>query len=444
MAFFKSTSSKKSLAGLIISLLCFAVFTYVNAWIFKHKNEGFLNKYGNYPDFYILHETPSIVGFKKTGAGRLQCIISPNISNSWTIRMPDGAEHKSIDANPVIILKNGKNRYELTPDTNDAIPLILNISYVGSETYKKRGSSSGDNYHIIESNYPIIDYKRYGIYDFAYRENLYKKEELAEAKKMIHEDIGVLPDEDTMEKIVKISKYLYDKIEQYSDIPSDGMKYLSPLEQYKRITSGKDGAWCHNYAVIYTFFMTAAGIPTRLVSVEGEIDRVKIAGHIFAESFVKERGKWAFSDMNSGIFLSENPNGNPYDTIELLYLKASDSLEKASFICYDKAEIKKRAFDAKTLTLFENLKSKPNVEIVYQLPRANRYSLPSMLNRYTINPDIAYSPEGSNFKYYLKLTFLALGLVSFMAVIGTGILFIRDSTKTLKMKTRKNSSAGTP
>ena len=425
MSLLKPTSWKKPLAGLIISLLCFAVFTYVNCWILKHRAEGFLNKYGNYPDFYILHETPAIVGFKKAEKGQLRCIISPKISNSWTIKMPDGAEYKSQDPNPVISLKNGKNSYELTPDTKDVIPLILNISYTGSETYRKKGNSSGDNYYIIESNYPVVDHKKYGIYDFAYREELYKKQDLAEAKTMIYREMGVLKDEDTSEKIVKISKYLYERIEQFSGIPSDSMKYLSPLAQYKLIISGKDGAWCHNYAVIYTFFMTAAGIPTRLVSVEGEIDQVKIAGHIFAESFVKEKNKWAFSDMNSGLFLSEDASGNPYDTIELLHLKASDSLEKAFFLCYDKEEIKKRTFSLESFKIFENMTNKPNVEIVYLLPRANRYSRPSLISRYTINPDIAYSPAGSNFKYYLKLTFLALGLVSLVSVIVTSLQLIR-------------------
>jgi hypothetical protein len=303
--------------------------------------------------------------------------------------------------------------------------LILDISYTASETYRKKGNSSGDNYYITESNYPIITHKKYGIYDFAYREELYKKEDLAEAKTMIYGEMGVIKDEETTEKIVKISRYLYERIEQFSGIPSDRMKYLSPLAQYKLIISGKDGAWCHNYAVIYTFFMTAAGIPTRLVSVEGEIDQVKIAGHIFAESFVKEKNKWAFSDMNSGIFLAEDVNGNPCDTIELFRFKDSDSLEKTSFLCYDNKILKKRSFDSKTFTLFENMRLKPNVEIVYLLPRANRYSLPSMLSRYTINPDIAYSPVGSNFKYYLKLTFLALGLVSLMSVIVAGLQLIR-------------------
>ncbi len=422
----KPISWNKLLIGLIISVLCFAIFTSVNVWIFKHKNEGFLNKYGNYPDFYILHETPAIIGFKKAGAGQLQCIISPRVSDSWNIKMQDKTESKYQGYSPTVILKNGKNKYELTPDTKIAPPLILNISYVGSETYKKRGNSSGDNYYITESSYPIVASKKYGTYDFAYREGLYKKEELDEAKKMIYGEMGVLKDENTREKIVKISKYLYDRIEQYSGIPSDSMKYLSPMEQYKRITSGKDGAWCHNYAVIYTFFMTAAGIPTRLVSIEGEIDQVKLAGHIFAESFIKEKSKWAFSDMNSGFFLVEDANGKPYDTIELLNLKASDSLEKASFLYYQNMEMSKHSYSSKTFDLFENIVIKPDVEVVYLLPRANRYSLPSLLSRYTINPDVAYSPGGSNFKYYVKLTFLALGLVSLMFVFQTGFLLTKN------------------
>jgi hypothetical protein len=156
--------------------------------------------------------------------------------------------------------------------------------------------------------------------------------------------------------------------------------------------------------------------------VEGEINQVKLAGHIFSESFVKEKNKWVFSDMNSGLFFSENANGNPYDTIELLHLKASDSLEKASFLCHGKEEIKKRTFTSGTFKILENITTKPNIEIVYLLPRANRYSLPSLLSRYTINPDIAYSPAGSNFKYYLKLAFLALGLVSLIFVMSFGAL----------------------
>jgi hypothetical protein len=419
---FAITSRNKPLAGLVISLLCFAVFTYVNYWIFKHKNEGFLNKYGDYPDFYILRETPAITGFRQCGAGQLQCIISPKISNSWTIRMPDTSEYKSQNPDPIITLKNGKKTYELIPDSKNTVPLILNISYVGSETYRKRGNSTGDNYYITESNYPIINHKSYGTYDFAYREDLYKADELALAKKMIYGEMGVLKDEDTAEKIIKISKYLYDKIEQYSGIPSDSMKYLSPMEQYRRITSGKDGAWCHNYAVICTFFMTAAGIPTRLVSVEGEMDRVKLAGHIFTESFVKEKGRWAFSDLNSGFFLAEDADGNLYDTMDLFNLRSGNSIEKATFLSYQKKKMQKCTFTSKTLNLFEDLRTKPNVEIVYQLPRANRYSLPSMLSRYTINPDLAYSPDGSNFKYYLKLSFLGLGLVSLIFVLTTGVL----------------------
>ncbi|MFZ2654829.1 MAG: hypothetical protein WAX69_07910 [Victivallales bacterium] len=420
MTFLKSTSRNKLLAGLIVSLACFAIVTYVNFWIFKHKDNGFLSKYGNYPDFYILHETPAIVGFKKTEKGHLQLIISPKISNSWTIKMPDGAKYESQDPNPIITLAQGTKNYELTPDNKENIPLVLNISYVSSETYRKKGNSTGDNYFISGSSYPVIAHKRYGIYDFAYREEQYEKDEMAEARKIIIEEIGVLKDDGTKEKILKISKYLYDNIEQHSGIPSDSMKYLSPLEQYRRIISGQACAWCHNYAVIYTFFMTAAGVPTRLVSIEGDVDQVKIGGHIFAESLIREKNKWAFNDVNSGFFMVEDPNGNPYDTIDLLNLMASNAIEKALFLRYDKTGIKKCIYETKTFKLFENIRTKPNVEIVYPLPRAKRYSLPSLLSRYTINPDIAYSPEGSNFKYYFKLTFLALGLVFLIFVIVTG------------------------
>jgi len=130
--------------------------------------------------------------------------------------------------------------------------------------------------------------------------------------------------------------------------------------------------------------------------------------------------------MNSGFFLVEDANGNPYDTIELINLKGSDSIEKASFLYYQNKEISRQSYSSRTFDLFENIIIKPNVEIVYLLPRANRYSLPSLLSRYTVNPDIAYSPAGSNFKYYVKLTFLALGIVSLVFALGAVFLLTKN------------------
>lgn len=396
--------AKKYIIQLFLFITVLIILAAGNFYVFKHRDDGFLYHYVNYNSLYVPKELPAIVGFDFLPGRKLGIRMSSRDSRVmiWRCSVDNqvaGPAQKSV--NPVIILLPGTHVYRLVTDGKE-LDFQLNIEFVGSDKYAAAGYLYPDNCHIINSTIPIVDFHRYPIDYLTYKKSIYPAADVKEGMKILRNEIKIDENDSTEKKILKIALFMHKKFRGLPGIPNDKMKTLTPLEQYKFINAGKSGLWCSNYAMIYTFFATCANIPSRLVALKSKFEGVQLTGHIFAESFIREQGRWARVDVISNIFLVKNRDGNVLNTIDILHMVISNTPGRCiTFGAENNIVIQKTYSDDFEL---EKTSFNRNVNCVYYFPYLYHHALFSKVSHYMLKPDLAYSLSASNTGHYIKLS----------------------------------------
>jgi hypothetical protein len=130
----------------------------------------------------------------------------------------------------------------------------------------------------------------------------------------------VIPSENSISKIQKIGSYIYRKIHQQLGTPNDSMDILSPMQQFDLAQRGQSEIWCGSYTTIFSFFANTAGITTRSVWVDGEVNGISAAGHNFNECYIKELNQWIFVDLMSNTLSLQTKKGRYLNSIDFYNL----------------------------------------------------------------------------------------------------------------------------
>ncbi len=98
---------------------------------------------------------------------------------------------------------------------------------------------------------------------------------------------------------------------------TDKLQLASPLETWEAMSSGREGGFCENVALVYYLFANAAGIKTRLVDIAGKFGPVKLTGHYFCESWIPEEAAWCYVDPQMRIANVRTTQGKLLNFLEL-------------------------------------------------------------------------------------------------------------------------------
>jgi len=149
-----------------------------------------------------------------------------------------------------------------------------------------------------------------------------EKEELSR----VLERVNLLPSDSTEQKIIKLSKFILDRIDDTRGVPERSWYKKSPYERFQMVWNKQlSGIWCTQFRLVYNLLANEAGIPTRIVRSQiargPKTNRVKegkgAIRHNFSESYIIETGQWAHVDLSEKIILPRDADGSFINTIGL-------------------------------------------------------------------------------------------------------------------------------
>jgi hypothetical protein len=144
-----------------------------------------------------------------------------------------------------------------------------------------------------------------------------------------------------LEKARRLARVLMDELNAHRGTPSDKMK-APPFEQYRRLMSGNDRAWCSNLADIFVHACNSLGIPARTIklmrtwSKDSAYDLLMAEGHSTTEIFAADLNKWVWIDLTFMMTGMELPGQGPIHMAELVRaLNDPDRIGGLTALVYD-------------------------------------------------------------------------------------------------------------
>jgi hypothetical protein len=332
----------------LVLLLLTVVVILANIVIYKLRDKSdnrFLSYTTNYEQLYSSKESPRIIGFDIVNRNELTIKLSVAEYDRWKIIVNDNPPYFSDGKSPQLKLITGINTYEVSGDgqIDTRVSIKLKIQYVKAETYAAANLSANDAYVIMYSNIPVGKASLHSIYDFARLPEEYEPEEVAKARAVIANEVEIKIDDSSAVRIKKLSFFLLNKLDSLRGIPSDELVEMSAYRQFECASKGEikeyEGLWCENYNAIYAFFANIFEIPTRRVDVGWDLDEVKVSGHTFTESFIKENNQWAYVDINNRKLFLNNKKGDFLNAIEVYNAHRLKSFDGIMATIYDRGKI---------------------------------------------------------------------------------------------------------
>ena len=429
-------SAEHGVAGkrsLFLSLLCLlALLTAANIIVYLKRNKVDTFVPATYKELYYPTDVPTLSGTKIIRQGVLRLKIAMReAAGGWAIADDTGDRYEQTGRYPELKLKDFIHNYDLesrglTPPAR----ISVRFGFYSREFYKKAGRTQPDNYWLISASIPVGQFHRrplsYWIDTFPYVDDREKEE----GRLILREQMGLTGGETVLEKIDNICAYQAALYKTGAGTPDDQMKVeTSPLKILNRVRAGDGKIWCTQMAMIYHFFANLAGIPTRLITLEGHIDQTITTGHSFAESFLAERGCWVRVDPSANKFYVWNRENRLLNSADILHAALNGSfsdlsartLKDGAVVTVPYGEV-----NASDLQLFS-----PGANLLY---RRGSYAADETLARYLFSPNLGYSLDATYARrlYRLRRALFGAWIILF---VGGVVLFVSGLGHALRKKT---------
>ncbi len=421
--------SKKRLIPWLLLLLALLSAANIIVYLGRNKMDTFVP--ATYKELYFPTEVPVLRGTKIVRQGVLSLEIAmKEPATGWTVSDDSGERSEQDGKYPALKLKDFIHDYKLEARGVKApVHISTRFGFYSKEFYKKAGRTQPDNYWLISASIPVGKFYRrplsYWVDTFPYVDDLEKEE----AHLILREQMGITGGESQLEKIDKICAYLAALYKTGAGTPDDQMKVeTSPLNILNRVRAGDGKIWCTQMAMIYHFFANVADIPTRLLTLEGHIDKTITTGHSFAESFLADRGCWVRVDPSATKFYVWNRENRLLNSADILHAALNGSfsdlqartLKDGAVVTVPYADV-----NASDLQLFS-----PGAHLIY---RRGSYAADGRIARYLFSPNLGYSLDAEYAKnlYLLRRILFGAWVVLLACVIAALASWInRASRKT--------------
>ncbi|MDI1337749.1 MAG: transglutaminase-like domain-containing protein [Lacunisphaera sp.] len=233
------------------------------------------------------------------------------------------------DGSSSVPLDDFKHRYTLRPQPAGSGPdLEFTVNAISAELYRKNGMQWAKDIYLVQTALPTGAFGRdplsYWTDDYRYM----GAEALAAADRVVREEMGVRDGDDTLTRMDKVVRYLRTKLADSGGVPKDDFRWLNPWAMCQEMIAGTGKGWCTQNAQIYVFFANRAGVPTRFVFGANTQDDVIIyTGHSWAESWVKEQGRWTYVDVTQSIVAVQDKHGALLNSADILHLVEHDAFD---------------------------------------------------------------------------------------------------------------------
>lgn len=323
--------------------LAFLLLLAANLYVFLNRNweeSLFPTSYArlNYP-----LDVPTIRRWHIESSSRLRLDVAWNISPDIWQLFVDGTPAQILPGSDLRIplagpqfdgstdapLEKFEHRYKLRPLPEGTGPdLDFTIVAISVDYYLKRKMHFPSDVFLFYTDIPVGTYERHPISYWVDDYHYIGTDALAAADRVVRDEIGVHDSDDTLTRMDKVMRYLRTKLADSGGVPKDAFRWMDPWRIFQEMVGGTGKGWCTQNALIYTFFANRAGIPTRFVFGHNTQDNVIIYnGHSWAESWVKEQGRWAHVDPSHTLIAIQDKKGNVLNTADLMHLNEHETYE---------------------------------------------------------------------------------------------------------------------
>ncbi|MEZ5275202.1 MAG: transglutaminase-like domain-containing protein [Opitutaceae bacterium] len=321
--------------------------------------------------------------------------------------------------------------------------ITLHLTPIAQEFYRDRGLHFPHDLIQVRSTIPAGKFTRHAVADWTDDYDYIGQSALAEADRVVREEIGVQDDDPELVRMEKIVHFMRNRLVEAGGVPKDAFRWMDPFAIFKEMCAGTGKGWCTQNAQIFAFFATRAGVPTRFVYC-GTVQKNRFVydGHSWTESFLQEQNRWIYTDPQRAIVGVLDRNGlalNTADVFQLCQYGAFEGVTARIFKQWhwhdlpieappDTAidvpfslvnDTARRQFTPHTIIKYRR---PPNVEDI-----RSRYGMLfrswtftwTNLRRYLWYPDLAYSnrPTRGNTVYRLRQSLFGLLVVSGVVLI---------------------------
>jgi hypothetical protein len=316
--------------------LAFALLLGANLYVFATRNWEESLYPTNYARLHYPLDVPTLRRWKLAGRNLLRLeIIWDRTPEKWQLFV-DGKPAGFLTGNtPRIALVGAQfdgstdapleafeHHYRLRPQPEGCGPdLDFRVVAITADYYRKRGMHFPRDLILVYTDIPVGNFPRhpvsYWVDDYRY----VGTEALAEADRVVREEMGVQTSDDTFTRMDKVMRHIRTKLAAAGGVPKDAFRWLDPWRIFQEMSAGTGKGWCTQNAQIYTFFANRAGIPTRFVfGAYTQDNTVVFNGHSWAESWVKEQGRWAHVDPSHTLIAIQDKQGHVLNTADIMHL----------------------------------------------------------------------------------------------------------------------------
>ncbi len=227
-----------------------------------------------------------------------------------------------------------------------------------------------------------------------------------------------------LERVAFVQGFIHDRVSPRQGTPAERLNRLTPLAIFDEVVAGRAKVACRQYALLYSFFANAAGIPTRIVGTGGVLATVDMGSHAFAESFVRETGRWIYVDPTYGVAWVNGEDGQLLDAATVkAHVESGSAAALTAWIHgsdgygpvrYDLAAEGIGAF-FKRQTYLVYLGAHDGL---YQMPASGPFAAARKLWRFVAEPKLLHGQVSLESRHWLRPVSLGLGVVGALLLMS--------------------------
>ncbi len=294
------------LAGGVLALgaLAFIAVNFVGAFRDpRFRTPNWLTRQAPEDEIFVPRDLPRLIDARELKDGHLRLSFSKDVSaRAWRV-FRDGQDLGETRHADIVFPEGADgsgpregNVFRLEPTAGNAPVVNISVFLYPRTNYIKARLSWPNAYFRTALNLPLGYRGRPG-YSLADWIGLCPDDpDLARARSAMQGEVDFSAP--VKERQEAVFRFLMRHISHLDGLPDDALLNATPWVTWEKMRDGHKG-FCECKAVIYYLFANAAGIPTRLVDLQGTVGAMVLTGHYFCESWIADEQAWVMVDPHN-------------------------------------------------------------------------------------------------------------------------------------------------
>ena len=241
-------------------------------WMTLQRDQGYSVLCARPADLYQLAEMPRISSYSFDSAGLLTVELENLDEERWLLMDGETVLQTIEGKSPVIPISPGISSAEIKGEATGR-----------RLEFRTQWEASQGEPLVSHRSVRIGEASLYSIHDFVVSLDALPAEQVEAARRMVTPR-ALDQAAPVVERVAALAAQLHDDLDPHRGPPRPFMSRLTGFEQYQAAIAGRSEVYCANQAEIFAFMANAAGLPTRVLEVNGKLGDVSVGDHTFAET----------------------------------------------------------------------------------------------------------------------------------------------------------------